>query len=55
MSVLTYINFRRLDGDELNEDFKRFCLANGMTEETKFSVCRVPCVTGHDSYIINFD
>jgi hypothetical protein len=55
MNVITYINFKNLDGKELDEDFRKFCLEKGMTNETKFSIAEVPSITGHQSFIVIFE
>jgi hypothetical protein len=49
----TYINFNNLSGKELDEDFRRFCSEKGFDMNGKFSIVSVPCLTGHDSYIVN--
>lgn len=49
----TYINFRNLSDEELNEDFRKFCSEKGFDMKGEFSVVPVSCITGHNSYIVS--
>ena len=51
--IETYINFSNLSGKELDEDFRRFCSEKGFNINGEFSIVPVPCITGHDSYIVS--
>lgn len=51
----TYINIMRLDGDELDRDFRNFCKEKGFNMEGSISVVPIPCLSGHDAYIISQD
>lgn len=51
--MITYINFNNLEGDELDKDFRKFCLNNGFTEDDNISVVRLPSITGHDAYLVS--
>lgn len=49
----TYINFMNLSGEELNKDFRRFCIEKGFDINSECSIFTVPSISGHDSYIIS--
>lgn len=51
--MFTYINFKDLEGEALNEDFEKECRENNITNDIEF--CVTPClsVSGHDAYIVS--
>ena len=52
MTTFTYINFLRLDGDELDADFERACRAHGADDSSEVGAIPIRSLTGHISYIV---
>ena len=51
--MITYINYKNLKDDDLDEDFRNFCLNNGFTEDDRVSVVKARSITGHDAYLVD--
>lgn len=54
LPMFTYINYLRLEGEELNADFEKQCRANGFVEGMEIFVVPVRSVTGHATFIVTF-
>ena len=50
--MITYINLKNLENDELIADFRSFLDKNKLTEEDVDSFIRCPCITGHQAFLI---
>ena len=53
--TFTYINFNNFKGEELDKDFRNFCIKQGMTDNDKFNVLPVQSITGHQAFIVSVE